>query len=310
MTSSSPRVLFMGTPEFAVPTLKGLIQNAWNVVAVYTQPPRPKGRGHQLQKSPVHLFAEGAGLPVHTWDRLREEAVAELKAYEPDVIIVAAYGLILPQRVLDIPRQGCLNLHASLLPRWRGAAPIQRALLAGDLETGVTLMQMDAGMDTGGIFAMHPCPVRAETTTASLTQTLAEEGATFLCAHLGEILEGKRTARPQPENGVLYAPKISKEEGLLCWESSAPQLERQVRALNAWFCQGSQRIRVHEARVAEDTSVASGPVGEIVDDALWIRCGEQTLFQPGMLTPEGGKRMSLEDFLRGYGADFPKGRLL
>ena len=229
------RLAFMGTPDFAASSLRALIDAGHEVACVYSQPPRPAGRGHQVQRSPVHVLAEERGIPVRTPKSLRNaEAQAEFAALDLDCAVVAAYGLILPQPILDAPRMGCLNIHASLLPRWRGAAPIQRAILAGDAETGVTIMQMDAGLDTGAMLLKGTVPITAETTAGSLHDALAELGAGLIVQALDGLAEGRLTAEPQPSEGVTYAAKLSRDDGRLDWSQPADFIERQVRALNPW----------------------------------------------------------------------------
>ena len=229
------RLAFMGTPDFAASSLRALIDAGHDVVCVYSQPPRPAGRGHQVQRSPVHVLAEDREIPVRTPKSLRNaEAQAEFAALDLDCAVVAAYGLILPQPVLDAPRMGCLNIHASLLPRWRGAAPIQRAILAGDAETGVTIMQMDAGLDTGAMLLKGSVPITGQTTAGSLHDALADMGSGLIVQALDGLAEGPLTAEPQPNEGVTYAAKLSRDDGRLDWTQPADFIERQVRALNPW----------------------------------------------------------------------------
>ena len=235
MTEPSPlRVAFAGTPQFAVPALEALLASPHTVVGVLTQPDRPKGRGRQLTPSPIKQLALTHGLQLAQPARLAGETVAVLAAWAPDVMVVVAYGQILPREVLRLPRLGCINIHASLLPRWRGAAPIQRAILAGDETTGVTIMQMDAGLDTGGVLAMRPVAIGARDTSESLHQVLGQLGARALL----EVLEGlaAQRLRPQPQSevGVSYAPKIAKAEAHINWSESAALISRQVRAFTPW----------------------------------------------------------------------------
>src|SRR5438477_9524512 len=229
--SSPLDLVFMGTPEFAATVLAALIAAGHRLRAVYTQPPRPAGRGHRTQPSPVQKLAESHGLPVRCPASLRDaEAQADFAAIEADAAVVAAYGLILPAPILAAPRLGCLNVHASLLPRWRGAAPIQRAILADDRETGVSIMQMDEGLDTGPILLQQPVPILPETTAGELTEALAELGVRLMLEALDGVAAGTLMARPQPEEGVTYATKIRREEMRLDWRQPADTLERQVRA--------------------------------------------------------------------------------
>ncbi|WP_018862534.1 MULTISPECIES: methionyl-tRNA formyltransferase [unclassified Thioalkalivibrio] len=249
----SLRIVYAGTPDFAVPALEALIERGPRPVAVYTQPDRPAGRGRQLRPSPVKVAAEAAGIPVLQPESLKSpEAQAELTAWHPDILIVAAYGLILPRAVLEIPRRGGLNIHASLLPRWRGAAPIHRAILAGDTETGVCLMQMAPGLDTGPVHACRSTPITAATTTGELHDTLAALGAELLLERLPAILAGRSQPEPQDDAGATYARKLEKDEAWLDFARPAVELDRQVRAFNPWPVAqarwGEQVIRVHAAR--------------------------------------------------------------
>jgi methionyl-tRNA formyltransferase len=291
------RIIFMGTPQFAVPALDALVAAGHNIVAVYSQPPRPGGRrGRDLVPSPVQQRAEALGLPVLTPVSLRKaEARAAFAAHDADVAVVAAYGLILPQAVLDAPRHGCLNIHGSILPRWRGAAPIQRAILAGDSETGIGIMQMEAGLDTG--------PVRAEARTAvdaktagELTTELAEMGAALMVTVLGDL--SAYPPVPQIEDGVTYAAKIDKAETRLDFTQPAEAVERQVRAFNppgAWFEYAGERIRILSADVID----ADGAPGEVLDDALTIACGSGAI-RPKLIQRAGRGVMQTQELLRGF----------
>jgi methionyl-tRNA formyltransferase len=248
------RIVYAGTPEFAVPALEELIASGVAPVAVYTQPDRPAGRGRRLTPSPVKLAAEAAGLPVHQPVSLKtEQAQSELRALAPDLLVVVAYGLILPAPVLDIPRLGGLNLHASLLPRWRGAAPIQRAILAGDRETGVCLMRMETGLDTGPVFACAHLPLDDRATAATVHDRLAEMGARLLTDRLASIFDASLPAIAQSEKGVQYASKIDKQEAWIDWNRSAVEIDRQVRAFDPWPVAQTRLddrvLRVHESRV-------------------------------------------------------------
>jgi methionyl-tRNA formyltransferase len=245
--SVTTRLVFAGTPDFAVPHLAACRRNNVDIVAVYTQPDRPAGRGRALAQSPVKQAALAAGITVEQPENFKDAAARErLRAYAPDLLVVVAYGLILPRKVLAIPRLGCWNVHASLLPRWRGAAPIQRALLAGDAQTGVCLMQMAAGLDTGPVLLSSALPICADDTGGSLHDKLAVLGAQLLAEGLEHVLSGRAlTAEPQPEHGVTYAHKLDKAEALLDWNDAARLLERKVRAFNPW--------PVAEARLAGET---------------------------------------------------------
>ena len=290
------RLAFMGTPEFAVPTLDALVAAGHDVVAVYTQPPRPANRGTKLTQSAVQHRAEELGLRVRSPLSLRQEdAQADFAALGLDVAIVAAYGLILPPAVLDAPTHGCLNVHGSLLPRWRGAAPVQRAILAGDANSGVMVMQMEAGLDTG--------PVRATTeieighkTTGQLTMALAELGAELMVRVLADL--GAFPCVAQPQEGVTYAAKIDKAETKLDFSLSAAAVERQIRAFNptpgAWFEFDGERYRV----LAADIVAAHGVTGEIMDDQLTIACGINAI-RPTLIQRAGKPIMPTADLLRG-----------
>jgi len=298
----NPRVAFMGTPDFAAHILKALLSEPYHLVAVYTQPPRPVGRGYKLTPSPVQTLADQHSLPIFTPTSLKPDDVkAHWKSLDLDIAIVAAYGLILPHAILEAPRMGCLNIHASLLPRWRGAAPIQRAILAGDKETGITLMKMDAGLDTGDMLWTEKVPLDGHMTTPHLLDLLTKAGIKALVKALPLYLEGKIDPIPQPEEGVTYADKLAKEEGLLDWTASASFLERKVRALNpwpgTWFEVGEDRIKVLEAIALPLSS--SAPPGTILDNQLTIACGEGAL-RPLWLQKVGKSPLPTAEFLRGY----------
>ena len=289
------RIVFMGTPAFAVPTLAALHEAGHEIVAAYTQPPRPAGRGKQLQPSAVQVEAEIRHIPVRCPPSLKPaEAQAELAAFEPDLAVVAAYGLILPQAVLDIPAQGCLNVHASLLPHWRGAAPIQRAILAGDSVTGVTIMRMEEGLDTGPMLATARVPIE-DKTAGELTDELAEIGAALLVETVADL--DHLEAKPQP-TGATYAEKIAKLEARLDWDKPAERLEREVRAFapfpGSWFELDGERIKVLRARVIG----VNGATGTVLDDELTIACGDAAL-RPVLVQPAGKQPMEAEAFLRG-----------
>jgi methionyl-tRNA formyltransferase len=291
------RIIFMGTPEFSVPVLRALVEAGHDIVATYSQPPRRAGRGKALSPTPVALAAEAMGIDVRTPVSLRDaEVQAAFAALDADVAVVAAYGLILPRAVLDAPRLGCLNVHASLLPRWRGAAPIQRAILAGDLETGVGIMQMEAGLDTG--------PVRLEgrtlidgKTAGALTDELSAMGARLMVTVVGDY-DG-HPAVPQPKDGITYATKIEKTEARIDWSQPAEQVERQVRAFNpvpgAFFEIADERVKL----LAADPVCASGEAGMVLDDHLTIACGSGAL-RPTLLQRAGRGAMTAGDLLRGF----------
>ncbi|TVP89233.1 MAG: methionyl-tRNA formyltransferase [Thioalkalivibrio sp.] len=263
------RIVYAGTPEFAVPALEALIASGRGPVAVYTQPDRPAGRGRRLSPSPVKRVAQDTGIPVLQPASLKSaEALEGLRQLEPDLLVVAAYGLILPPAVLSIPSSGCLNIHASLLPRWRGAAPVQRAILAGDAETGVCLMRMEAGLDTGPVYACGHLPLDGEMTASEVTEGLAAMGAALLVEHLDAILEGRLQPRPQPESGVLYAHKVEKAEAWVDWSEPAVRIGRRVRAFQPWpIAQtrlGERVLRIHRAGVPEAADGAAAPPGTVV----------------------------------------------
>lgn len=291
------RVIYMGTPDFAVPTLEKLVEAGYEVVAVYSQPPRRAGRGKALRPTPVHARAEAMGLEVRTPVSLKDTGVqAAFAALEADVAVVAAYGLILPGAVLAAPKHGCLNVHASLLPRWRGAAPIQRAILAGDNVTGVTIMDMEAGLDTGPMRAKHVTPIE-DKTAGQLTAELAAAGADLMIEVL-EDLNGQPPV-PQPEDGVIYAAKIDKAEARIDFARDAHFIERQVRAFNpvpgAFFAYRGERFRIHAARVEH----ARGEPGVLLDDSLLIACGKDAI-RPVLIQRAGKAVMSAGELLRGY----------
>lgn len=291
------RIIFMGTPDFAVPIFQALVDAGHDVVAAYSQPPRRAGRGKALTPSPVHRLAESLGIEVRTPETLRDAAVqADFVALDADVAVVAAYGLLLPRAVLDAPRLGCLNVHGSLLPRWRGAAPIQRAILAGDAETGVGIMQMAAGMDTGAVRLEGRTPVAGKT-----AGELAEELSTMGARLMLDVLADPEAYPPvaQASEGVTHAAKIDKAEARLRFDSSAVEAERQVRAFNpapgAFFELGGERVRI----LAADVVDATGTPGEVVDDALTIACAEGAL-RPTLVQRAGRGAMTSADLLRGF----------
>ena len=295
------RIAFMGTPPFAVPTLAALHAAGHEIVAVYTQPPRPAQRGKKLQQSAVHLWAEAHGLPVRSPKSLRtEEAQGEFAALDLDVAVVAAYGLILPQAILDAPREGCLNVHGSILPRWRGAAPVQRAILAGDTETGVTIMQMDAGLDTGGMRLIGRTPVAGKT-AGELTDELAAMGAALMVEVLADLSACPPV--PQPDDGATYAAKIDKSEARLDFLVSAPQTERQIRAFNpvpgAFFELEGERYKILAADVVHPASTVAGAApGVTLDDALTIACNPGAV-RATRVQRAGKPAMDAAELLRG-----------
>ncbi len=309
MNPKTTRLAFMGTPDFSVHILNALLKANYQVVAVYTQPPRPMGRGYKIIPSPVQELATSRNLPVFTPETLKTEQIqTQWKALNLDIAVVAAYGLILPRAILEAPRWGTVNVHTSLLPRWRGAAPIQRAILAGDRETGVTIMKMDVGLDTGDILLMKKVPIETTTTTPFLSDTLAHLGAEALLETLPLYLSNRLHPVSQPQQGVTYAAKLEKGEGMLDWGLPASFLERKVRALNpwpgTWFEVGKDRIKVLKAQVISENFTETP--GTILDDKLTIVCGENAL-RLLWVQKVGKSALSADEFLRGY--DLPSKHL-
>jgi methionyl-tRNA formyltransferase len=307
--SQGLRIIFAGTPEFAAEHLTALLTSQHQVIAVYSQPDRPAGRGKKLNASPVKAVALANNIPVYQPLNFKSpEAVAELTALNADLMIVVAYGLILPKVILDAPRLGCINVHASILPRWRGAAPIQRAIEAGDTETGVTIMQMDVGLDTGDMLTKVFCPILAEDTGGSLHDKLIEIGTPALLATLEQLQYGDLKPEQQDDSLSNYAPKLNKEEAALNWQLSALELERKVRAFNPFPVAHTkpagtgddQRIRVWAAKaIAKNTTAAPGSITQIDADGLWIACAQGQLILEQLQLP-GKKAMLLSDILRGH----------
>jgi methionyl-tRNA formyltransferase len=302
--SRSLRLAFMGTPDFSVPCLAALLDAGHTVVAVYTQPPRPSGRGQKLRPSPVQAFAEAHAIPVFTPRSLRKpDAQAIFAALALDAAVVVAYGLILPQAILDAPRLGCINVHASLLPRWRGAAPIQRAILAGDATSGVTIMQMDAGLDTGAMLATTEVSLPDDITAGQLHDQLSQAGAALLLPTLAKLAEGQITATPQPAEGVTYAAKIGRADTVLDWTQPAVAIARQVRAFSPYpgvvanFL--GERIKILSATAREDSVAPASAPGVTLDDALSIACGAGQL-QITRVQRAGKGPMETPALLRGF----------
>jgi len=295
----SLKVVFMGTPDFAVASLSEILSSGHDVVCVYTQPPRKSGRGQKLTKSPVHQFAELMGLTVRTPESFRKSKVIDgLEDLGADVACVVAYGQILPKRALAAPRDGCLNLHASALPRWRGAAPIQRAIMAGDTSTAAQIMQMAAGLDTGDIVMSATANIKDTDTAGSLSQSLAQVGAQLWPPVLAALTRGGLSATPQ-EGEPTYAHKIDKSEARIDWTKSAAQLDCHIRGLSpfpgAWCEMAGKRVKLHRAVRAE----GSGKPGEVLSDDLTVACGQGAL-RLTSVQPAGKSAMSAEDFLRGH----------
>lgn len=306
------RIIFMGTPDFAVPTLTEIIGQGHEVMAVYTQPPRPAGRGMADRPSPVHRLAERFGIPVFTPKSLRSaEEQERFASIGADVAVVVAYGLILPQAVLDAPSLGAFNLHGSLLPRWRGAAPIQRAVMAGDAETGVMVMRMEAGLDTGPVAMGERIPIDADMTTGMLHDRLATLGADLMVRALGALERGSLTLTPQPDEGVTYAAKIDKAETPIDWTRPAAEVHNHIRGLSpfpgAWteFPIGGKAERVKVLR--STMGGGSGAPGTLLDDRLTIACGGGAI-RLTELQRAGGKPLEADAFLRGVA--LPKGAVI
>ncbi|MBP0463692.1 methionyl-tRNA formyltransferase [Roseomonas sp. PWR1] len=299
------RLAFMGSPDFAVPALRALHEAGHEIAAVYCQPPRPAGRGQRETPCPVHRAALELGLPVRTPARLKRDAAEHesFAALNLDAAVVAAYGLILPRAMLDAPRRGCLNIHASLLPRWRGAAPIHAAILAGDAQTGITIMRMEEGLDTGPMLLEQAIPIGPDATVQALHDALAAMGARLIL----RALEEDPPAIPQPEDGATYAPKLTKQDGRLDWAQAAAALERRVRALNPWpgtfFEHGGEQVRVLAARVEAGT----GAPGTLLDDAALVACGAGALRLLRLQRP-GRAALDATEFLRGFA--LPRGAVL
>ncbi len=292
------RIIFMGTPDFSVPVLDALVDAGHEIAAVYCQPPRPAGRGKKDRPTPVHARADALGLDVRHPVSLRSpEEQTAFAALNAQVAVVVAYGLILPQSILDAPEHGCLNIHASLLPRWRGAAPIHRAIMSGDSETGVCIMQMEAGLDTGPVLLRSQTPIRAEETTAQLHDRLSEMGAALIVDALGKLAD--LTPEPQPENGVTYATKIDKSEAKVDWTRPAIEIDRQIRGLSpfpgAWTEIDGERVKLLASRLSE----GHGPPGQVLDESLRVACGDGAI-ELLRLQRAGKGAQDKDSFLRGW----------
>lgn len=305
------RLAFMGTPDFAVRALAELVAAGHEIVAVYSQPPKPRGRGQQLTPSPVHAFAQGLGLEVRTPVSMKApEAIADFQALDLDAAVVVAYGQILKREVLEAPRLGCFNLHASLLPRWRGAAPIQRAIMAGDPVTGVQVMRMSEGLDEGPVILSEITPIEWDDTAGTLTDRLAIIGASLLPRALAAIERGGATETPQ-EGEPTYAKKITPEEARIDWTRTGPEVDRHIRGLSpfpgAWFEAPSPKGPVRVKALMSQVSPAAGRDGEVIDDGLLVACGEGAV-RLTRVQREGKGPQGAEDFLRGF--PLPEGTLL
>ena len=297
------RIAFMGTPAFAVRALSEIAGDGHDIAAVYTRPPAPRGRGHALQPSPVQVLAESLGLPMRSPRTLRDGAEVEaFRALELDVAVVVAYGLILPPAILEAPRLGAFNLHGSLLPRWRGAAPIQRAIMAGDAITGVQVMRMSEGLDEGPILLSESLPILADDTAATLHDRMAEVGAELMAGALAALARGPVAEYAQAEEGVVYAPKITALEARIDWDRSSAEVDRHIRGLSpapgAWFevltPKGPVRVKALMSRLAS----GSGPAGEVLDDQLKVACGQGAV-RLLRVQREGRGAQDAEEFLRG-----------
>ncbi|MBI5450419.1 MAG: methionyl-tRNA formyltransferase [Gammaproteobacteria bacterium] len=298
------KIVFAGTPEFAAASLQAVLDGRHQVLAVYTQPDRPAGRGRQLLASPVKQLALRHGLPVCQPQGLRQpEVQQQLRSWDADLMIVVAYGLLLPPAVLQIPRLGCINVHASLLPRWRGAAPIQRAIMAGDTETGITIMQMDQGLDTGPMLMSRRCPIHGDDTGGTLHDRLARLGAELLLEVLERVATTEVAATPQEQDRACYAAKLDKEEACIDWSRPAVELERMVRAFDPWpvayTSLGQLRLRVWQAELCGGAKGAPGTVIGVGRAGIEVACGHGSLRLQQLQLP-GGKRITARDFLNAH----------
>lgn len=316
MSDSGLRIVFAGTPDFAAHHLNVLLQSEHTVVAAYTQPDRPAGRGKKLVASPVKQVAQANDITVMQPTNFKDIAdQQQLKALNADVMVVVAYGLLLPQVVLDTPKHGCINVHASLLPRWRGAAPIQRAVAAGDEASGVTIMQMDIGLDTGAMLVTTHCPIDTQETGGSLHDKLMDQGGPALLQALSQIQSGTTQPQQQDDNLACYASKLSKAEAALDWSQEATVLDRQIRAFNpfpvAHFSEGNDRIRVWQAEPISQTSADTAPGTIISTDGqtIEVACGEGSLLLQTLQLP-GKKAMPVSTILNGYKDRFAVGTQL
>jgi methionyl-tRNA formyltransferase len=300
---NDPRIVFAGTPEFALASLTALVQAGRNIVAVYTQPDRPAGRGRKLTASPVKRYAEAQGIVVMQPETLRAASAADdLASLQSDIMVVAAYGLILPQNILDIPTQGCLNVHASILPRWRGAAPIQAAILANDASTGVCLMRMTAGLDCGPVYSTQSVTIAADENAGDLHDRLAAIGGELLVTDLQKILQGELTAQEQEESRACYAAKIAKQDALIDWSLSADECHRRIRAYNpnpgAYFFSGEAalRIKIWQATRVPDVKATPGMFVQYDAEAITVACGSDAL-KLEILQAPGKRRAPAHEFV-------------
>lgn len=295
------RLIFMGTPAFAVPTLQALLDSAHDVVAVYTQPPRPAHRGQKETHSPVHELALSKNIPVHTPLSLRDEGEQKIFAdYKADAAVVVAYGLLLPKPILDSPRYGCINVHPSKLPRWRGAAPIQRTIMAGDTETALCIMQMEEGLDTGPVLRQQDFTIPDGMTSGELHDLFSNQAGAAVLTTLAALEQGTAKPMQQPTEGVTYAKKITKEEALIDWHKPADEILNLIHGLNpapgAYFIHNGERIKVWRA---QKSSTRGDMAGKLYTDPFAIQCGDDSI-QPILLQREGKKAMPVEEFLKGF----------
>ncbi|USD65327.1 methionyl-tRNA formyltransferase [Vibrio sp. SCSIO 43136] len=313
--SQSLRIVFAGTPDFAARHLAALLSSEHEVIAVYTQPDRPAGRGKKLTASPVKNIALENNIPVYQPENFKsDEAKQQLAELNADIMVVVAYGLLLPQVVLDTPRLGCINVHGSILPRWRGAAPIQRSIWAGDNETGVTIMQMDIGLDTGDMLKIATTPIDATDTSASMYEKLAKLGPTAMVECLADIAAGTAVATKQDDELANYAKKLSKEEALIDWQDDAEHIERCVRAFNPWpmsyFIVSDQNVKVWQSRVeAESSDKPAGAILKADKTGIYVATGKQVLVLEQLQVP-GKKAMSVQDILNARSSWFEVGSQL
>ena len=297
------RIAFMGTPDFARVALEALYGSDHEIVCVYSQPPRPKGRGHKVQLSPVHTFADEKNIPVFTPLNFKDKEDRDIfKSHNIDIAVVAAYGLILPQEILDAPKYGCINIHGSLLPRWRGASPIQHAIWHGDQESGIGIMQMERGLDTGPVIAEESLPITPETTAAILHDQLAEMGARMTIDVLNNIAaNGKPEATAQDDTMSTYAPLLTKQHGRIDWTQTAQEIDCQIRALNpwpgVWTKVGDKRLKILSAALRAETT--DKPAGTLLNKQGDIACGHQTILRLTKIQPEGKKPMDVASALNG-----------
>ncbi|WP_133130379.1 methionyl-tRNA formyltransferase [Legionella yabuuchiae] len=309
------KIVFAGTPEFALPSLKSIQESVHHLMAVYTQPDRPAGRGRKLQASPVKAWALEHNLPIVQPLNFKHQGDVEaLRVLKPDVMVVIAYGLLLPTSVLEIPRLGCINVHASLLPKWRGASPIQQAILHGDDETGVTIMQMDKGMDTGDMLTTARCPISQDETAQELHDKLANLAVAPLLKTLDQLAEGTSHATPQTHETATYAPKIKKEDALINWQESAEAIDRKIRAFNPWpvaYTHAEEAVlRIHQAQIiSENSQLAPGTILNLDKKGILVETGEHRLLITRIQFP-GGRAMSVSEWLNARRGDINVGLVL